>query len=208
MLEPHKERLLEIMGFLVRKKHKKEYLSLYNINPDSKAYVLELSLEDYSEIFNGWDASPLRRKEIEPELMDYFVQAATEIPIRERIEICFYVLSEQKDHDKENKSIAAIKNNFRIQLLFTNRSLRDIYRRFATYIFVSIILLSGAYILPGAIELSLVYKIMVEGMFIAGWWMLWEGCSLFFFNGHDIRLRKRYFERYLKSDIYFRDVKE
>ena len=196
------------MSLLLKKNRKKEYLSLYNINTDSKAYVLELSLEDYSEIFNGWDASPLRRKEIEPELMDYFVQAATEIPIREKIEICFYISAEQKDHDKETKSIAAIKNNFRVQLLFTNRSLSDIYRRFATYIFVSIILLSGAYILPGAIELSLVYKIMVEGMFIAGWWILWEGCSLFFFTGHNVRLRKKYFERYFKSEIYFKDTKE
>jgi hypothetical protein len=47
---------------------------------------------------------------------------------------------------------------------------------------------------------------MIEGMFIGGWWILWEGSSLFFFTGHDVRVRKRYFERYLRSQVYFRDL--
>jgi len=46
----------------------------------------------------------------------------------------------------------------------------------------------------------------VEGMFIGGWWILWEGCSLFFFRGNELRLKKRMFERYIKSDIIFRDA--
>jgi len=186
------------------KSRKREYLSLYNINPDSNAYLIELSLEDYSELFNGWDASPVRRKEIEPELMDYFEQAAIEIPIKEKIEVCFYIPAELKCPDKESKSISALLNNFRIKHLFTKKMLRDIYRRFITYIIVSAMLLTAAYVLPGLGELSLFYKIMIEGMVIAGWWILWEGCSLFFFTGHDIRVRKKYFERYMKSQIYFK----
>lgn len=189
-----------------KKKRKREYLSLYNINPVTNAYIIELSLDSYSELFNGWDASPVRRKEIEPELMDYFEQAAIEISIKEKIEICFHIPAELRDTDKENKSISALLGNFRIKLLFTDKALRDIYRRFIIYVFVSALLLTAAYVLPGLGELSLFYKIMIEGMFIGGWWILWEGSSLFFFTGHDVRVKKRYFERYLQSQIYFRDL--
>jgi len=189
------------------KKNREDYLSLYKVNPDTKAYVIEISLDDYSELFNGWDASPLKRKEIEPELMDYFVQAATEIPITKALEICFFIPAEIKDAEKESTSKAAIHNNFKIQLLFTERSLRYTYRRFLIYVLVSILLLTSAYVLPEIRDLSLMFKIMIEGMFIGGWWILWEGFSLVFFQGHEIRMRKKFLTRYLNSLIYFKENK-
>jgi hypothetical protein len=192
---------------LFNRHHKQEYLSLYNINPETGAYIIEVSLDDYSEIFNGWDASPVRKKEIEPELMDYFEQAAIEIPIKEKIEICFYIPAELKDPDKEIKSISAILNNFRVKYLFTEKMLHDIYRRYITYVIISAMLLTIAYTFTEFVEISLFYKIMIHGMFILGWWILWEGSSMLFFTGHDVRVRKKYFERYLKSQIYFKEIK-
>jgi len=162
-------------------------------------------LDDYSELFNGWDASPVRRKEMEPELMDYFEQAATEIPLKEKLEVCFYVPIGSRDFEKEKKSINAIKRNFNVKVFFAAKELRDIYRRFVSYVFVSGMLLTSAYLLPSIGELSLFFKIMVEGMFIGGWWILWEGSSLFFFTGHDVRVKKKYFERYTRSEIYFKE---
>jgi len=199
------------MSFLFKKDREKEYLNLYNVNPDSKAYILELSLEDYSEIFNGWDASSLRRKEIETELMDYFEQAAIEIPIGEKIEICFYLSAGKRDVDKENISVAAILNNFRVQKLFIDKSLGDIYRRFMIHIMISMILLASGYILLDVVEPTLWYKIVIHGFIILGWWFLWEGSSIVYFPGymgHELGVRRGIFERYLKSKIYFKDAKE
>lgn len=187
------------------KNRKREYLNLYNVNPETNAYILELQLDDYSELFNGWDASNVRKKEIEPELMDYFEQAAGEIPIKEKIEICFYLPANLRDTEKENKSVAALLNNFRVKRVFLTKNLRDIYRKFMTYVALSASLLTAAHILPEFGELFVFYKIMIEGMFIGGWWILWEGCSLFFFTGHDVRVRRQIFERYLDSKIYFKD---
>jgi len=195
-----------MMSALGHPKLNPEYLNLYHINPNTQAYVVEVSIDDYSEIFNGWDASPLRRKEIEPELMDYLEQAGSEIPIRETIELCFDVRAQRRDPEKELTTKAAIQNNFRVQHLFIKRALRNIYRRFFTYVAVSAVLLTLAYTLPSLLELALMHKIVVEGMFIGGWWILWEGCSLFFFRGNELRLKKRMFERYIKSDIIFRDA--
>jgi len=188
-------------------KQSPEYLNLYHINPSTQAYVVEVSIDDYSEIFNGWDASPLRRKEIEPELMNYLEQAGGELPLREKIELCFHVRSLRRDPEKELTTKAAIQNNFRVQLLFANRALRHIYRRFFIYVAVSALLLTLAYSLPNLMELALMHKILVEGMFIGGWWILWEGCSLFFFKGHELRVKKKMYERYIKSVITFRDAR-
>lgn len=190
-------------------KHKKnESLNLYNSNPDTKAYIVEVSLDDYSELFNGWDASPLRRKDLEPELMDYLEQAATEIPISEKLELCFYMPKEKRDLDKEFRSITSIMNNFKVVMSVIQKQLHKNYRRLAVYVVVSLIFLSAAYVLRNVTHLSLLINIMIEGFFIGGWFLLWEAFSLFFFDTHEIAVRRKIFDRFLTSDIYFKDTKE
>jgi len=190
-------------------KHKKlESLALYNTNPETKAYIVEVSLDDYSELFNGWDASPLRRKDLEPELMDYLEQAATEIPIREKLELCFYMPKEKRDLDKEFKSITSVMNNFKVVLSTIHKQLSHNYRRLAIYIIISLIFLSAAYLLRNVTHISLFINIMIEGFFIGGWFLLWEAFSLFFFDTHETRVRQKFFNRFLISDIYFKDTKE
>ena len=190
-------------------KHKKnEALNLYNTNPDTKAYLIEVSLDDYSELFNGWDASPLRRKDLEPELMDYLEQAGTEIPIKEAMELCFYMPKEKRDLDKEFKSITSVMSNFKVVMSVIDRQLKRNYRRLLVYVVVSLIFLSAAYLLRNVQFLSLLTNIMIEGFFIGGWFLLWEAFSLFFFDTHEIQIRKKLFKRFLVSDIYFKDTKE
>lgn len=190
-------------------KHKKiETLNFYNINQETNAYMIEVSLDDYSELFNGWDASPLRRKDLEPELMDYLEQASEEIRIKETIELCFYVPKEKRDLEKEFKSSTSIMNNFKVVLSVIHKQISRSYRRLIMYIFSSLVLLTLAYLLRNVSDVSLLVSISVEGFFIGGWFLLWEAFSLFFFDMHEIKLRERRFIRFVSSDIYFKDTKE
>ncbi|HAI21961.1 MAG TPA: hypothetical protein DCM14_08725 [Clostridiales bacterium UBA8153] len=189
-------------------KNRKEYLSLYSFNPKTRAYVIEISLDDYSELFNGWDASPLKRKELEPELLDYFEGAALEIPLREKVEICLHLPGGLRDAEKEAKSATAILQNMRVQLLLTDRKLGEIYRKAATYAVISLLLLAVAYAWPGRAGLQLFTKLITEGVFIGGWWFLYEAFSMLFFVGHDVRRERSVFLRYLDSPIYFREISE
>lgn len=191
---------------LIHKKH--EYTNLYNKNEETKAYIIEVSLEDYSELFNGWDASPLRRKDLEPELLDYLEQAATEIPIKEKVELVFYLPFGMRDLDKEQKSITGIKNNYKVVMFFIQKTLRMNYRQLATYIMLSILFLIGAYILRNVTDLELLMSIAIEGLFIGGWFLLWEAFSLFFFTSHETRIRRKIFQRFMDSEIYFKEFKD
>jgi hypothetical protein len=185
---------------------RKEHLSLYSFDPETRVYAIEVSLDDYSELFNGWDASPLKRKELEPELMDYLEGAALEIPPREKTEICFHLPASLRDPEKEAKSAAAILQNMRVQLLLTQRKLGEIYRKAAAYAGISLLLLTVAYAVPGRVSLQVFTKIITEGVFIGGWWFLYEAFSMVFFVGHDARRRRSIILRYLDSPIYFRDL--
>ncbi len=195
-----------IMDMRYDMKTKNELLNLYNRNPESGAYMIEVSLDDYSEIFNGWDASSIKKKDIEPELLDYLEQAGYEIPNNVEVEIYFYLPKEINDTDKENKSISGIVNNFRAVLFYIDRMLHKNYRRIASYVTIGILFLIGAYITRiYATSLNLMFSILIEGFFIGGWFLLWEAFSLFFFDTHETKQRRRVYRRYLKTKIFFKD---
>lgn len=185
-------------------KNKKEFQNLYTINQETNAYTIDVSLDDYSELFNGWDASPLRKKDLEPELLDYLEQAGYEIPIKENVEICFFLSKTKKDVDKENRSIVGVKNNFKVNLFFINKTLQKYYRQTLTYIFLSISFLFIAYSLGSSEIISL--TLIREALFIGGWFLLWEAFSLFFFTAHDEKTRRKVFQRFLDSKVYFKDI--
>ena len=94
------------------KKKKIALANYYNKNEDTSSYMIEISLDNYSELFNGWDASPLKRRDLEPELLDYIEQCGSEIPLEYSIELYLYLPESLKDVEKEQRSKTGILNNF------------------------------------------------------------------------------------------------
>jgi hypothetical protein len=184
------------------KKKTPEYQNMYPKNPLTGANVIEVSLDDYSELFNGWDASPLRKKDLEPELLDYLEQAGYEIPLKESVEICFYVPEAIADADKEMKSVTGVTNNFRVVMFFINKALATGRRQIAVFMTLSMIFLLIAYLIRN-VEAGLLLSIVIEGLFIGGWFLLWEAFSLFFFTGHETRTRRKIFIRFINAPIRF-----
>ena len=189
-------------------KKKLETLSLYRTNTDTNAYLIEVSLEDYSELFNGWDASPVRRKDLEPELLDYLEEAGTEIPIKQSIELVFYLPKDKRDAERDERSITTIQNNFKVVNQMIQKKIERNYRRLLVYVTLSLIFLVAAYLLRNVTTLSLLTNIMIEGLFIGGWFLLWEAFSLFFFDTHEYKIRQKIFKRFIDSKIIFKETGE
>jgi len=189
-------------------KKKLETLSLYRTNPENNAYLIEVSLDDYSELFNGWDASPVRRKDLEPELLDYLEEAGTEIPIKQAIEMVFYLPKDKRDAEKDERSILTIQNNFKVVNQMIQKKIERNYRRLLVYVTLSLIFLVAAYLLRNVTTLSLLTNIMIEGFFIGGWFLLWEAFSLFFFDTHEYKIRQKIFKRFIDSKIIFKETGE
>jgi len=185
-------------------KKKSPIYNYYNINPDSSAYMVEISLDNYAELFNGWDASPLKRRDLEPELLHYIEQCGTEIPLKYDVELYLYLSEKYKDEEKEARSKLGIINNFNIVLFFIKKSLEKIYRQIFANILLSIVFLVAANLLKSNFQIETLFpSIAVEGLYIGGWVLLWEAFSLFFFDSYEIRQRKKIFIRFKEMKIYF-----
>jgi len=177
--------------------------TIYPYDEEKDIYYIELSLDAYDELFNGWDASPLKRRDLEPELLAYLEEACYDIPSRSTIEIHCMMDKKNKNQQKESKSLDSFKHNFLMTEHFIRREINQNVRKIAIYLLLSAFFLTFAYLTPRIHDLDILFSILVEGLFIGGWVMLWEVFTLFFFDGYELRQRRKRVIRLKNSTIKF-----
>ncbi|MFW5864861.1 MAG: hypothetical protein ACOCUE_02255, partial [Candidatus Izemoplasmataceae bacterium] len=131
------------------------------------------------------------------------ISASYEISLDFPIELWFYLEVDKENTEREIISVQSIVNNFKTRLHFNEMKLRSNYRKILTYILMSIGFLLFAYLMPQNFDYILFINIIVEGLFIGGWVLLWEAFSLFFFDSHDLRIKKKHLTKLKDSKIYF-----
>jgi len=189
---------------MLKRKAKRMHLgTIYPYDEEKDTYYIELSLEAYDELFNGWDASPLKRRDLEPELLAYLEEACYDIPSRSTIEIHCMMDKENKNQQKESKSLDSFRHNFLMTEHFIRKEINQNVRKIAIYLLLSAFFLTFAYLTPRIHDLDILFSILVEGLFIGGWVMLWEVFTLFFFDGYELRQRRRRVIRLKNSTIKF-----
>lgn len=176
---------------------------IYSYMDEDKCYLVQISLDSYDELFNAWDAAPLKRKDLEPDLLDFIEQVGNDLPISENVKLCFQLPLSEKDDKKEEISTEAIYHNFTMIRHFINKELSKNNRKIMAYLTLGIIFLSASYFIQNLVSIEFPFSILFEGFFIGGWVMFWEAFSLFFFIGSELRRRRRRYIRYSKSKIEF-----
>lgn len=186
-------------------KKKKNYLKqIYKMNPETNAYIIEISLVDYNEIFNGWDPSPIKRRDLDPDLLNFMEVCSSDIPLELPLELQFYMPEDQFNEDKENLSKVGIKNNFDFTTHFIKKELAQIRQKILLYIIMAVAFLSVGYLSAQQIESSFFTTILLEGLSIGGWVFLWEAFSLFFFQRQEVHSRLRTYIRFQNTVISFK----
>ncbi|MGE5580246.1 MAG: hypothetical protein ACM3WU_09410 [Bacillota bacterium] len=186
-------------------KSKENFLKqMYRTNPDTNAFIIEISLDDYSEIFNGWDPSPVKRRDLDPELVGFLEACASDVPLRYPLELQLYMPQEKLDKDKENLSREGIRNNFDFTIHSVRKSLMEVRQKTAVYMIAAFAFMSVGYASGRLAQLGWVTTILTEGISIGGWVFLWEAFSLFFFSGQEIRARLKRYLRFQSTEVVFK----
>lgn len=176
---------------------------IYRFNETDNAYIIDLALDYYQEIFNDWDASPIRKKDVNPELAEYLEAASHDIPRNFNIEMAFSIPLSEKDIEREKKSIDGIKNNFKTELYFVSKELTMIFRKIALFIIMGFVFILTATLTQNQTSITLGFNVLIEGVYIGGWVLLWEAFSLFFFSMYELRKKKAMYMRFYNSNILF-----
>lgn len=187
------------------KKKKKNYLKqIYKMNPETNAFIVEISLDDYNEIFNGWDPSPIKRRDLDPDLVNFMEVCSSDIPLKFSLELQFYMPTDQYNEDKENLSRVGLKNNFDFTSHFIRKEIKQIGKKIILYIVMAVAFLSVSYLSGKRTEPNFLTTILIEGLSIGGWVFLWEAFSLFFFSRQEVYSRLKMYRRFQDTEINFK----
>lgn len=182
---------------------KKSYLKkIYKYNETTRKFEIEISLDYYMEMFNEWDAAPLRKKDLDPELVDYLVNAGLDIPLKHDIDISFIMPKNKRNSEMEDITVKVFKNYFLFLIHLNRRQITRHYKRALTYMSLGFILLTTAFLAEASNRVT--FDVLKEGLFIGGWVFLWETISLAFFKVNDLKMSNKRFKRFSDSQIKYK----
>lgn len=185
-------------------KKKKNYLKqIYRMDDETNTFIIEISLENYKEIFNGWDPSPIKRRDLDPDFLHFIEECSSEIPLAYPLELQLHLPKDLYDEEKESLTRVGIKNNFSFIDHFIRKEIEQINKRIVFYIIAAFAFLSVGYVSTERIIENIITTTLIEGLSIGGWVFLWEAFSLFFFSGQEVRSRQKRNNRFREASINF-----
>ncbi|MBL7006753.1 MAG: hypothetical protein ISR78_06725, partial [Spirochaetia bacterium] len=62
---------------------------VYDYNPETQAYIIKVSIKQYTHIFNDLDPAPLKRRDLNQDLLNYLDDCSFDIPLGYKVNIQF-----------------------------------------------------------------------------------------------------------------------
>ncbi len=176
---------------------------LYERNPETGNYVIEIALDKYGDIFNEWDHASYRKRDMDPELAYFLEDSSAEIPLRYGIDLVFYLPHQEMDKRKEGLVISVVRNYYRFYTNVERRTLGRTFRRMLNYFLLALALLTCTYIFsywPQTFFLAL----LSEGLSMGSWFCMWEAISFLLFERNEITTKIKTYDRLSRANICFR----
>ncbi|TYQ17035.1 UNVERIFIED_CONTAM: hypothetical protein Cloal_3636 [Acetivibrio alkalicellulosi] len=181
---------------------KKFFQKLYNYDEQTKTYLIEVSLDDYNDVYDDWDPSPFKKRDIEDEFNDFVVDSSEDIPLNFNITLVLYLPEDKRDSKKESTLVLAFRNFYEYAMARHKRFSMDLDKKTLFYLMFSILLLSVGYFFSWDEE-KLLFSVLHEGIFIGGWVFLWEFFTTIFITKREAHKKYKLFKRLFHSEITF-----
>jgi hypothetical protein len=182
-----------------------EYLkNVYNIDPETGAVILVTSVNHYSDLFNRLDPSPIRKRDLSPDLKEFLQETSIEIPLSYDLKIVFKICKDQRDPEREQQIVNAFRIFFAYTLNLRKYEHQRNNRRSFFYILVSLVLIALSIAFRGIVgEEVFATQLLAESFAIGGWVFLWESFSRLFINRDIVIDEIRRYERFIKYRVNF-----
>jgi len=176
---------------------------LYSYDKKNNAYVIEVSLDKYEDIYNEWDPTPFKKRDIEPEFVDYLLDSSYDIPFKYNLDIKLYLPQNKYDERKEKNVKSALKSYFNYMLDRNKKHLFDTIARCARSFVIALILLSFCYIVNSSRRGNDLSSVLVEGVGILGWVAMWNVGEEILFKGINKISKRRAIKRLSDAKVEF-----
>ncbi|NLK75289.1 MAG: hypothetical protein GX288_08390 [Clostridiales bacterium] len=186
----------------MRKKRVSVIQKQYRYDKETNSYLIEVSLDDYDDVYNQWDPAPFRKRDIEEEFNEFITASAEDIPSKYGLIVSLYLPINKKDENKEQALISAYRNFYAYETEKEKRNWTNLKKKTSYYFILSMLFLLIGYFFMLDIE-NIIISVAREGIFIGGWVFLWEVITNIFIVRREMKQSSLLFQRLLQAEIRF-----
>lgn len=165
--------------------------------------LIELSVDVPSELFQSLDVAPVRRRRLAPDVADYIVECANELPDAAALRIVVRLPAEHIAAGHADDLGPAIQHFFGVQAELERRRRRELFRsgrhELAISIAVLLVCLSISWLMERSGYESGFSRILRESLVIIGWVIVWKPAELFFYEWLPIRAQRKLYDRLARA---------
>ena len=184
---------------------KQKYLNnLYNFDSKKNEYEISLSIRNYEEIFNPYDYSQYKKRDMDEDFLDYIYENSKDIPLKYNLKLTFYIRKDIYDETKSNNLKNAIKNNFIWRNGINTNNLKEKYKECILSLVAGFVFLTSAFVLIPKFDSSSFLRVFGESISIIGWVFLWDLVDTATFSITDLLKRRKYLKRLISARVEFK----
>jgi len=172
--------------------------------PSTTAAKIELNLSRLSQLFNSFDPSPFRERDLDLDAEEYIVSSAEEVPHQRPLSLVILLPEDQLPDAGASGLIEAIHHYFFYREAHERRRLRLLFHDGRIAFVTGVLFLFGCLLLRGllhSIQDGAVFGILGEGLLIIGWVAMWRPLEIFLYEWVPIRRRCRVFAKLSKIPV-------
>lgn len=177
---------------------------IYKYSRNDDSYHVVIDLDTYRDVCSEWDYSPVINRDLDEDLIEYLLDCSSEIGLKRRMVVDFYIPPEIVDHSRERKSVDGFRHFFAYQIRKIKGDRLSMIKNVFILLVVGIIFLTIAAI-SEKVKNQLVIKIMTEGLIIGGWVAFWEIFSAIFFDIRAMNEKINHYRRLMEVEISYKE---
>lgn len=190
----------------MKKKKKKLLDNLYNYHARTNSYEINLSLRNYEEIYNPYDYSQYKKRDMDEDFLDYVYQEGLGIPLKYNLELTFHIKKEVYDDSKSKSLKNAFKNNFLWRLSILNQQLKDTYNKCLLLLVAGFLFLMSTFVFSELVTLNNTFiGVFGESLSIIGWVFLWDLVEILLFEVTKLTKKKKMLKRLTNASVNFEE---
>lgn len=177
---------------------------IYRFDEDHGAFLIDIDLDFYRELYSEWDFSPQRKRDLDDDLLEYLVDCCDEIPARYPLALAINLPASVYDATREERATQGFKNFFTYRIRREKNRYRRYFSKIFRYLCIGFLLLIAASMLENFFTTLPHSKLLIEGLIIGAWVSIWEVFSVLFFKLSDHRKKIAVLRRLLAAATVYR----